>query len=185
MRPRTPAEHAPDDTLDNVPDADFDPDYKSKSQRKREVESLQDMGRELVELSRERLLKMDLPEDLRDAVLEAKRITSHGAIRRQMQYIGKVMRGVDAEAIAAQLAEIRGESAAAKAEFHALERWRDRLLADDNAATEWLGRNPGADAQQLRQLIRNARKEAELGKPPKSSRELFRLLRETRAKGAD
>lgn len=170
---------------DTEPDDELDPDYKSKSQRKREVESLQDMGRELVDLSKDRLLKMALPEDLLDAVLEAKRITSHGAIRRQMQYIGKVMRGVDAEAIAAQLAEIRGESDAAKAEFHALERWRERLLADDNAVTEWLGRNPGADAQKLRQLVRNARKEAELGKPPKSSRELFRLLRETRSEQAD
>ncbi len=170
---------------DSETDDEFDPDYKSKSQRKREVESLQDMGRELVDLSKETLRKMDLPEDLLDAVLEAKRITSHGAIRRQMQFIGKVMRGVDAEAIASQLAALRGESDAAKAEFHALERWRERLIADDNAVTEWLGRNPGADAQKLRQLVRNARKEAELGKPPKSSRELFRLLRETREPGGN
>lgn len=174
----------PDLPEDPDHDAEYD-DFKSKSQRKREVEALQDMGKALVELSKDTLMKMDLPEDLRGAVLEAKRITSHGAIRRQMQYIGKVMRGVDAEAIGAQLAAIRGESDAAKAEFHALERWRERLIADDNAVTEWLGRHPGADAQKLRQLVRNARKEAELGKPPKSSRELFRLLRETRAEGAD
>lgn len=161
------------------PESEYDDDIKSKTQRKREVESLQDMGKELVDLSKERLAKMDLPEDLLDAVLEAKRITAHGATRRQMQYIGKIMRGVDADAIAEQLAEIRGESNAAKAEFHALERWRERLLADEHAVTEWLGRHPGADAQKLRQLIRNARKEAELGKPPKSSRELFRMLRDT------
>ncbi len=167
----------PDHEYDELEHAD---ELKSKSQLKREVEALQDMGKALVDLSKDTLMKMDLPEDLLGAVLEAKRITSHGAIRRQMQYIGKVMRGVDADAIADQLAAIRGESDSAKAEFHALERWRERLLADDNAITEWLGRHPGADAQKLRQLIRNARKEAELGKPPKSSRELFRMLRESR-----
>lgn len=164
-------------------DTEHDDQIKSKSQRKREVESLQDMGKDLIELSKERLMKMDLPENLRTAVLEAQRITAHGATRRQLQYIGKLMRSVDAEAIAEQLAEIRGESTAAKAEFHALERWRERLLSDDNAVTDWLARHPGSDAQQLRQLIRNARKEAELGKPPKSSRELFRMLRDEQSAG--
>jgi ribosome-associated protein len=166
-------------------DIEHDDEIKSKSQRKREVEALQDMGKELIDLSKERLMKMDLPDALRSAVLEAQRITAHGATRRQLQYIGKIMRSVDAEAIAEQLAEIRGESTAAKAEFHALERWRERLIADDSAVTDWLVRHPGGDAQQLRQLIRNARKEAELGKPPKSSRELFRMLREALAAGDD
>lgn len=156
-----------------------DPDYVSKSQRKRDVEALQAMGAELVKLSTDRVKKLDLPEDLRTAVLECQRITSHGALRRQMQYIGKVMRNLDPEPIAEQLAEIRGESDVAKARFHEVERWRARLLADDGALTEWLTRHPNGDAQQLRQLIRNARKEAELGKPPKSSRELFRILRDT------
>lgn len=150
----------------------------SKSQRKREANALQDMGKELVGLSKDRLKKLDLPDVLRAEVLEAKRITSHGAIRRQMQLIGKIMRDVDADAIAEQLAEIRGESNVAKAAFHALEQWRDRLLKDDQAATEWLTRHPATDAQQLRQLIRNARKEAAENKPPKSSRALFRLLRD-------
>lgn len=153
----------------------------SKSQRKREANALQDMGKTLVSLSRDRLEKMDLPDALRAEVLEAKRITSHGAIRRQMQLIGKLMRDVDAEAIAEQLAEIRGESNAAKAAFHALEQWRDRLLQDDTAATDWLARHPATDAQQLRQLIRNARREAAENKPPKSSRALFRMLREIAA----
>ncbi len=151
----------------------------SKSQRKREANALQDMGKALVDLSKDRLEKMDLPDALRAEVLEAKRITSHGAIRRQMQLIGKLMRDVDAEAIAEQLAEIRGESNAAKAAFHALEQWRDRLLKDDQAATEWLARHPDTDAQQLRQLIRNARREAAENRPPKSSRALFRMLRES------
>lgn len=160
-------------------DEEFDEHLRpSRSQRKRDVEALQDLGRDLTQLSKDQLKKMDLPDDLRDALIEYKRITSHGAMRRQMQFIGKVMRDVDPEPITEQLAALRGESNAAKAEFHALERWRERLLADDEAATQWLADHPGADAQRLRQLIRNARKEAEQGKPPKSSRELFRLLRE-------
>jgi ribosome-associated protein len=157
----------------------------SKSQRKREVEALAGYGQGTGRPVERTTEKIDLPDALRSAVLEAQRITATAPSRRQMQYIGKIMRSVDAEAIAEQLAEIRGESTAAKAEFHALERWRERLIADDSAVTDWLVRHPGGDAQQLRQLIRNARKEAELGKPPKSSRELFRMLREALAAGDD
>ncbi len=151
----------------------------SKSQRKRKMTALQDMGAELVKLSRARLEKFDLPDNLLSAILEAQRLTSHGAIRRQMQFIGKVMRDVDIEPIAEHLAAVRGESAAAKAEFHALERWRTRLIENDQALTEWLSQHPDCDAQQIRQLIRNARKEESEGKPPKSSRALFRLLRDS------
>lgn len=157
----------------------------SKSQRKREANALQDMGKELVKLSRDRLEKLDLPDALRAEVMEAKRITSHGAIRRQMQLIGKLMRDVDADAIAEQLAEIRGESNVTKAAFHALEQWRDRLLQDDEAVTQWLALYPDTDAQPLRQLIRNARREAAESKPPKSSRALFRLLRDVAREKVD
>lgn len=153
----------------------------SKSQRKRDVEALQALGAELVKLSSAQVKNLALPDDLRVAVLECQRISSHGALRRQMQYIGKVMRSIEddgVDAIRDQLAELNGESDAAKARFHDLERWRARLLEDDGAVTEWLQRHPDADAQQLRQLIRNARRESEQGKPPKSSRELFRMLRE-------
>lgn len=165
-------------------DSDFDTDELtgepvSKSQRKREMTALQDMGAALVKLSRGRLEKFELPDNLMSAILEAQRLTSHGAIRRQMQYIGKLMRDVEIEPIAEQLAAVRGESAAAKAEFHGIERWRERLLENDQALTEWLALHPEGDAQQLRQLIRNARKEAAENKPPKSSRALFRLLRDT------
>lgn len=150
----------------------------SKSQRKREVEALQDLGGELVKLSRDQLKKMNLPERLHLEILEAQRITQHGATRRQLQLIGKIMRDVDPEPIREHLAVIRGESDVAKAEFHALERWRERLLADDAALTDWLARHPQADVQYLRQLIRNARKEAAESRPPKSSRLLFKLLRD-------
>lgn len=156
-----------------------DEEIVSKSQRKREMTALQDMGVELVKLPRARLEKFDLPENLLSALVEAQRLNSHGAIRRQMQYIGKLMRDVEIEPIAEQLAALRGESAAAKAEFHALEHWRTRLIADDQALSAWLSAHPESDAQQIRQLIRNARKEAAEGKPPKSSRALFRLLRDS------
>ncbi len=156
-------------------DADFGP---SKSQKKRESTALQDLGVELVKLSKDRLSKMDLPERLYQELLEAQRLTANGAIRRQMQFIGKLMRDVEVEPIMEQLSVIRGESSAAKAEFHLLERWRERLLEDDGALTEWLAGHPDADIQQMRQLIRNARKEAAESKPPKSSRQLFRLLRD-------
>lgn len=158
---------------------DQDDGRPSKSQLKREMTALQDMGGELVKLSKERLQRMDLPDNLLTAVLEAQRISSHGAIRRQMQLIGKLMRSADAEAIGEQLAEIRGESDAAKAVFHALERWRERLLTDDDALTLWLAEHPESDVQQMRQLIRNARKEEAEGKPPKSSRALFKMLRDS------
>lgn len=153
----------------------------SKSQRKRDMTALQDLGADLVSLPASQLETFDLPDNLRAAILEARRLTSHGALRRQMQYIGKLMRTVESEPIAARLAAIRGESLAAKAEFHALERWRDRLLADDDALTDWLAAHPGSDAQQLRQLIRNARREAAESKPPKAARALFRYLRDTGA----
>ncbi len=165
---------------------DHDPDQEdpidtrvSKTQRKNEMNALQALGGELVKLSRDRLEKMNLPDRLFKELLEAKRITANGAIRRQMQFIGKLMRDVDAEPIIEQLSAIKGESAAAKAEFHGLERWRERLLEDDAALTEWLGAHPGADIQLMRQLIRNARREAAENKPPKSSRQLFRMLRDT------
>ncbi|MBI5936997.1 MAG: DUF615 domain-containing protein [Betaproteobacteria bacterium] len=157
---------------------EFEPAPPSKSQKKREMHALQDLGEELVALSQDRLDKLDLPDALYDAVMDARRFTKHEARRRQMQFIGKVMRDIDTDPIAEQLAEIKGESDTAKAHFHALERWRDRLLADDAALTEWLAQHPSDDIQQLRNLIRNARKEAADNKPPKSSRLLFRWLRE-------
>lgn len=150
----------------------------SKSQRKRESTALQGLGKELFELSRDQLKKMDLPESLLSALLEAKRLTSREGLRRQMQYIGKVMRSIETEPIDRQLAVIRGESSVAKAAFHALESWRTRLIEDDTALQAWLALHPDSDVQSIRQLIRNARKEAAESKPPKSSRALFKLLRE-------
>lgn len=154
----------------------------SKSQRKRESTALQDMGAELVELSPERLKKIEMPDNLREALRDAQRITQHGARRRQMQLIGKIMRGVEIEPLQAALDEVKGTSAAATARQHRLEKLRERIMADDAVFAE-IGRDyPGADIQQLRQLRRNALKEAQQGKPPRSYRELFRELRELEGK---
>ena len=128
--------------------------------------------------------KIDLPEELRSAVREAQRISAHGAHRRQLQYIGKLMRAVDAAPIQAALDEVNGVSAAATARMHRLERLRERLLEDEAVLGEISRDYPAADLQRLRQLRRNALKEQELAKPPRAYREIFRELRDLAAAGA-
>jgi ribosome-associated protein len=149
----------------------------SKTQKKREMLELQALGAALVALSESRLAGMQLDNALLEAVLEAKRIKSHEAKRRQLQYIGRLMREVDAEPIRAQLAALEGNSAQATAAHRRLEAWRERLLADDEALTAFAVEHPGTDLQSLRALIRNARKEQKEGKPPRAYRELFRMLK--------
>ena len=150
----------------------------SKSQRKRDMHALQGLGEALVELSAERLARIDMPDALRSALLETQRITSHGARRRQLQYVGRLMREVDVEPIREALAALNGASAAETARQHRLERLRERLLDDEATLTEIGNAFPGADLQRLRQLRRSALKEREQNKPPKSFRELFRVLRD-------
>jgi len=153
-------------------------DRPSKSALKREMTDLQTLGADLVALSKDQLKKVELPDALRDAVRDAQRFTQHGAHRRQLQYIGKLMRTLDPEPIRAALDEINGLSAAANARMHALERLRTRFLEDETVIGEIAAAHPQADLQQLRQLRRNALKEQQLGKPPRAFRELFRVLRE-------
>lgn len=142
----------------------------SKTQRKREMHALQALGEELVALSAERLARIALPEALRDAIVEARRISKWGARRRQLQYIGRLMREVDAGAIRAQLASWKDAAARDTAVLHRAEHWRDRLLQETPALAELLERYPNADAQRVRTLVRNARQEAKLPAPPKSAR---------------
>lgn len=150
----------------------------SKSALKREMTELQALGEDLVALSKDQLKRIDLPDNLRDALRDAQRFTRHEALRRQLQYVGKLMRTVDPEPIRAALDEIKGLSAAANARMHALERLRERFLADEKVIAEIAADHPDADLQHLRQLRRNALKEQELGKPPRAFRELYRVLRE-------
>jgi len=155
---------------------DFD-DLPSKSQRKREMTALQDIGAELVELNDTQLASIDLPENLHAAVAEARKLRAHGALRRQMQYIGKLMRQVDPAPIREKLDGFRSTSAAETARLHRIERWRERLLEDPAAVAEFIAAHPGTDSQQLRTLIRNTAEERARGKPPKHFRALFQMIR--------
>ena len=148
----------------------------SKTRRKKEMHALQDMGERLVQLDLKHLQELDLPEALMDAILEARRIRAHGARRRQMQLIGKLMRDVDASPIQEKLGLLNGINQQQSARLHLLERWRDRLLADEQALTELVQMYPGADLQRLRALMRNANSEKLASKPPRSFRALFQEL---------
>lgn len=150
----------------------------SKTKVKQQMHDLQEIGEQLVQLSDEQLQQLDLPERLSDALRELKRINKFGAQRRQLQFIGRLMREVNTTPIVAKLEVWNGKSRQHSAWLHQLERWRERLLEDETALTELLAEHPGADAQRLRMLIRNALKEKELLKPPKSYREIFQVLRE-------
>lgn len=142
------------------------------------MDALQDLGVQLVDLPRDRLAKLNLPETLLDAVNEARRLTANGAISRQRQYIGRLMREIDTAPIVEQLQRWEGKHSAETAHFHQLERWRTRLIEEENALSEFMQHYPAVDSQQLRTLIRNSRREHLENRPPKSSRELFKLLRE-------
>lgn len=155
-----------------------DGEIVSRTKKKREVEELQKLGATLIELPAVQLDALGLPAELLAAVLEAQRITSHEARRRQVQFIGKVMRRIDPEPVRAAVAAITNRSASARARQKRLEQWRDRLIADDAALTEFAGAHASADMQAMRTTIRNARKEIAAGRPPRAQRELFRLIRD-------
>lgn len=163
-------EHHPDGEEEELP--------PSKTKIKKQMHDLQDIGTELVALGKDQLAQLSLPENLRDAIREMHRINKFGAQRRQMQYIGKLMREVDTAPIIAKLDAWKGVSQQHTAHLHLLERWRDRLLESDSALTELLATHPQTDAQHLRALIRNAQKEKEAGKSPKSYREIFQVLKD-------
>jgi ribosome-associated protein len=151
----------------------------SKTQRKREMTALQRLGEDLLALNDTQLAGLGLPERLLDALRDATRITAHEGRRRQMQYVGRLMRQVDPEPIRRALADATGASAAAVALMHRCERLRDRLLDDDTALTEFLSAHPQVDAQHLRATIRAARRERAAQAAPKHARELYRWLHRT------
>lgn len=151
----------------------------SKSQRKREMHRLQHLGESLVALPRAQLEGLDLPLSLLEAVLAAQTMRAHGALRRQLQYIGKLMRSLDPLPVQQALARIQQHDHQAAARLHRLERLRDALITEGDAG---IGRvtdiYPDADRQHLRHLIRKARDERAQDAPPHASRQLFRYLRE-------
>lgn len=155
----------------------------SKTKQKEAMHELRDLGAELVELSVGQLKKINLPENIFEAVRECQKITAHGARRRQIQYLGKLMRGVDDEPIRAGLAMLRGESSAETARLHRLERFRTRLLEDESFLAEIAALWPDLDLQHMRQLRRNALKEKEANKPPKNFRAIFQILQDLDKQG--
>lgn len=162
-------------------------DRPSKSQLKREMTALQELGEELVAQPKDRVMRVPMPEDVREVILECQKIKDHEGRRRQMQYVGKKMRLLEADEIAAiqkVLDSWKGASKAETAAMHALERRREKLLADDSALTDLKAQHPEVDVQQLRTLIRNARKEQAENKPPKAYREIFQILKQLQAPSA-
>ena len=162
---------------------EFEQEYErpSKSELKRQMTVLQKLGEELVNEARDRVKRVPMPEDVRDAILECQQIKDHEGRRRQLQYVGKKMRTLDEEEVAAIQRTIdswKGLSKADTAAMHAMERRRDKLLTDDKALTVLLSENPELDVQHLRTLIRNARKEQAENKPPKAYREIFQILKQ-------
>jgi ribosome-associated protein len=155
-------------------------DRPSKSQLKREMHALQELGEALIALPKDALKRMPMPEKLDDAVREARRITDHEGKRRQLQYVGRVMRSLldeETAALRTALDSYNGINKAETAKLHWIERTREKLLADDVALTEFIRQHPAADPQEGRTLIRNARKEAQQGKPPRYFRELFQWIK--------
>ncbi len=180
----------PEDSRTDDGDEPFlEPGKPSKTRRKQASHDLQELGEALMELPATRLARLDLPETLRDAIDELRRVRSHEGRRRHLQYIGKLMRHVDPEPLREAVAANRLPSARETLALHQAESWRLRLVEDDNALTVWLREHPDTDAQALRSLIRAARKDradalaATAGHPgaePRKSRdwrELFQLVR--------
>ena len=162
---------------------EFEPEYDrpSKSELKRQSNDLQKLGEQLVEAPRDRVKRVQMPEDVRDAILTCQDISNHEGRRRALQFVGKKMRTLDEEEVAIIQRTIdswKGASKAETASLHALERRREKLLADDKALTTLLEENPELDVQHLRTLIRNARKEVAESKPPKAYREIFQILKD-------
>lgn len=157
----------------------------SKSQKKRDMVALQKLGETLVEQPPERVERLGLPEALAQAIAEARRIRDHEGRRRQMQYIGRLMRDADDAPIRDAIDAWEGTSRAQTAALHAVERWRDRLVEDDDALTDFAGEHTAAlnpdTLQKLRTMVRAVRKEKSEGKAPRHYRALFRLVRDAMA----
>jgi ribosome-associated protein len=170
-------------------DADADEGYvgyaadnrPSKTQRKQQSHDLQALGKALAELSAERFAAIEMPEILRDAITEFRRTRSFEGKRRQMQYVGKLMRGADEAMLREAVASATVGSAKETLLLHETERWRAELIADDETLTTWLHEHPDTDTQQLRSLVRAARRDAKdlvpEARQPKSHRELFQFIK--------
>ncbi len=160
----------------------YDDDFsgeKSKTQVKRELQALQDLGERLTTLKPELLTKLPLSDALRKALDDAPKHKAHIARKRHIQYIGKLMRTADVEAITTLIDQLDASTRQYNERFHALERWRDLLLTgSDDVLNNFVGQYPDADTQHLRQLLRQAQHEAAQSKPPAAARKMFKYIRE-------
>jgi ribosome-associated protein len=159
-------------------DPESDEQHASKSARKREASSLQDLGVKLAELPVQEIEALDLPENLFIALRDLRRLPSHGAQVRQRQYIGKLMRKIDPEPVLAKLAERKLRHDVETRNFQRIERWRDRLLSEPEALEEFLHEHPEADRAALTGLLKKAQKERLEQRSPAGARELFAFLRQ-------
>ena len=151
-------------------------EQRSKTQRKAEMSALQALGEALLNVGPARRAELDLPERLVDALDAAQRITRREARRRQLQFIGRLMRDVDAAPIRTRLAQWADAPNAEKARLHTLERWRERLLAQDDALDRLCAEHRAADRARLADLVDAVHAERAHGRPPRAYRELFRAL---------
>ena len=152
-------------------------EWVSKTQMKKQMNDLQALGMELTKLSSDTLKKIGLDEELFEAIATYKKITSNSALKRQAQFIGRLMRDTDPAPIEAYLAKLRGDNTVHNAFLQRVEQARTRLLADDGSITQFMADFPQADAGKLRTLIRNTKKEQEQNKPPKNFRALFQEIK--------
>ena len=176
----TPSATEPDDTPASAPVYSFD-DRPSKTRLKQESHALQELGEAVVALPDSRLAGLAISETLLDAIKQFKKTKTFEGRRRQMQYIGKLMRVHEIEPIRQAVADMQLGRAQDSLALHQAERWRAELLAEDDAATRWITEHPETDAQQLRSLVRAARKDAALAPEKRSGRafrELFQFIKE-------
>lgn len=186
--PDRPRRARPGPTPSWYHDDPSDDDGPSKTQLKRESDALQKLGEELLELPDSRLAAIDMPETLRIALREAKKITAHGGRRRQLQYIGKLMRQVEPEPFQEAVASFKLGHAQDQLRLHQLEALRGELVASDEALQRYISEHPQVDVQQLRSLIRSARKDAAANPEARSGRgfrELFQFLKAQPDVGGD
>lgn len=158
---------------------DKDGNWVSKTQRKQECDSMKELGEKLITLNKEELSHIHMDDELRRAIEEAQRMTSNGALKRQKQYIGKVLRSLNDETLDEQLNRVLHKHDIHSAQFKRMEKWRDSIIDDgDQGINAFLEQYPVADRHHLRQLVRNALKEKKNNKPPAAYRQIFKYIRE-------
>lgn len=165
---------------DDAEDVEYYAIRPNKTRIKKEIAAIAEMAAEICELSQSHIAEFELPENIETALLDAGKMGHNAARKRLLKYITAQLRTIDTEAVQEKLARMKNRSAHAVREHHLAERWRDQLLADtgNQQLTQFMGEFPAADSQHLRQLQRNAQKEAKESKPPKSARLLYKYLKE-------